>query len=83
MPRHPLKVALQISVGGLCRLNHHELSFAISDFNERIGLLPSAEIRCRTTGGHCPTSRYRSGPLSDLANWQRARQRRTKIFVLR
>jgi hypothetical protein len=43
VPRHPLKVALQIFVGGLCRLNHHELSFAISDFNERIGLFASVE----------------------------------------
>jgi hypothetical protein len=33
----PLRAALQIVVGGLCTLNHHERSFAISDLNERIG----------------------------------------------
>jgi hypothetical protein len=39
VPRDPLRVALQIVVGGLCTLNHHERSFAISDLNGRIQFL--------------------------------------------
>ena len=43
VPPDPLRVALQIVVGGLCTLNHHERIFAISDLNDRIGVKPTVE----------------------------------------